>query len=280
MELRGAKIAEYQKVRLAAEDILVIPENNCFIFSVSPDRIVSLRETIELFPACRWLTTMNRCWGAGFYGDIWGSLPFVMASALPERYHPLQIEAARHIHDSQNVIDKSREEYDKAIANYTRTLCTNLYDAKTFFNRGNIFVKMGEYDKAISDYTQTLTIYPYYMEVCYNRGNAYFSKREYKKAISDYTQVLRINPRYFKTYLIRGISYIMVEEYDRAIFDFDQAVRIYPNDVKAYQNRAIAYLRKGEYDKAWGDVKRVKRSGFDVDPAFLEQLRESSGRQQ
>jgi tetratricopeptide (TPR) repeat protein len=280
MELRGAKIAEYHKVRLAAEDILIVPENNYYTFPVSPDKIVRLRETIELFSACRWLTTMNRFGGAGFYADMWGPLPFVIASALPERYHVLQIETARSISDSPNVIDKNKEEYDKAIAKHTQTLFIDLSNAKTFFNRGNVFVKIGEYDKAISDYIQTLTIYPYYIEVYYNRGNAYFSKREYNKAISDYTHVLRINPRDFKPHVMRGIAYIMNEEYDRAISDFDQAVRINPNDVKAYHNRAIAYSGKGEYDKAWEDVKKLRSLGFDINPAFLEQLRRSSGRQQ
>jgi hypothetical protein len=51
----------------------------------------------------------------------------------------LQIETARPINDSPNVIDKNKEEYDKAIANHTQTLFLNLRDAKTFFNRGNVF---------------------------------------------------------------------------------------------------------------------------------------------
>jgi len=280
MELRGAKITEYQKVRLATEDILIVPENNCYTFPVSPDKIVRLRETIELFSACRWLTTMNRYCGAGFYADMWGPLPFVIASALPERYHVLQIETTRSISDSPNIIDKNKEEYDKAIAKHTQTLFIDLRNAKTFFNRGNVFVKVGEYDKAISDYSQTLTIYPYSIEVYYNRGNAYFSKREYNKAISDYTHALRINPRDFKPYVMRGIAYTINEEYDRAISDFNQAIRINPNDVKAYHNRAVAYSGKGEYDKAWEDVRRVKSLGSNIDPAFLEQLRRSSGRQQ
>lgn len=280
MELRGAKIVEYQKVYLATEDILIVPENNCYTFPVSPDKIVRLRETIELFSACRWLTTMNRFGGAGFYADVWGILPFVIGATLPERYNILQIEPIRHINHTPSVIDKNKEEYDKAIAKHTQTLFIDLRNAKTFFNRGNVFVKIGEYDKAISDYSQTLTIYPYYIEVYYNRGNAYFSKREYNKAISDYTHVLRINPRDFKPYVMRGIAYTINEEYDRALSDFNQAIRINPNDVNAHHNRAIAYLRKGEYDKAWEDAKRVKSLGSNIDPEILEQLSKSSGRNQ
>jgi tetratricopeptide (TPR) repeat protein len=246
MELRGAKIAGSRKFRPATDDILIVPENNYGTFPVPPDKIVSLREAIELPSVCRWLTTMNRFGGAGFYGDVWGILPFVIGATLPERYNILQIEPIRHINHTPSVIDKNKEEYDKAI----------------------------------SDYTQVLTIYPYYAEIYNNRGNAYFLKGEYDKAISDYTQALRIDSKDIKTYQKRGTVYIKNREYDKAIFDFDQAIRINPNDVKAYHNRAVAYSGKGEYDKAWEDVKKLRSLGFDINPAFLEQLRRSSGRQQ
>ena len=246
MELRGAKIAGSHKFRPATDDILIVPENNYGTFPVPPDKIVSLREAIELPSVCRWLTTMNRFGGAGFYGDVWGILPFVIGATLPERYNILQIEPIRHINHTPSVIDKNKEEYDKAI----------------------------------SDYTQVLTIYPYYAEIYNNRGNAYFLKGEYDKAISDYTQALRIDSKDIKTYQKRGTVYIKNREYDKAIFDFDQAIRINPKDVKAYYNRAVAYSGKGEYDKAWEDVKKLRSLGFDINPAFLEQLRRSSGRRQ
>ena len=280
MEWRGAKVAEMHKFGLASGDILVVPENNWPTFPLLQDRIVALQDTIELHPSVPWLTTMNRFRGAGFYSDIWGPLPFVMESALPERYHILQVVTARPIDDSANVIGKNREESDKAIADYTQKLSNFSYDPETFHNRGKAYCIRGEYEKAISDYTQALMILPYYGEVYYDRGNAYFLKGEYHKAISDYTQLLRMDSRDFKTYLKRGNAYTLDGEYDKAIFDFGQALRIHPNDPGTYHNRAVAYFKKGDYDQAWEDVKKVKRLGLDINPAFLEQLRKSSGRLQ
>jgi tetratricopeptide (TPR) repeat protein len=280
MGLRGARITEYPKFHLMPEDILIVPENNYYKFPASPYKIVNLSETIEIFSPCRWLTTMNRYCGAGFYADIWGPLPFAIEAALPERDHILKIETTRPIDDSPNILENNKEEYDKGIANYTQALFINVYDSDTFNNRGNIFTKKGEYDKAISDYTQALAIYPYYAEIYYNRGNAYFLKGEHHKAISDYTQALRMDSRDIKTYLKRGNAYIINKEYDKAISDFGQVVRMNANDVKAYHNRAVAYLGNGEYGKAWEDVRKVRGLGFDMNPPFLEQLRKSSGRQQ
>jgi tetratricopeptide (TPR) repeat protein len=280
MELRGGRPDEWRRSLHDEGDILIVPENNCYTFPTPLGKRVNPQETTELFLPCRWLSTMNRYGGAGFYSDRWGPLPFVIEPALPERYHVLQIETARHIDDSPKVIDKNKEESDKAIAHYTQNLSEFLYDPETFYNRGKAYSIGGEYEKAISDYTQALIIFPYYVEVYYNRGDAYFLRGEYGKAISDYTQVLRIDSRDFKAYLKRGNTYIMNEEYDKALFNFHQALRIHPNDPGAYHNRAVAYFKKGDYDKAWEDVKKAKRLGFNINPAFLEQLRKSSGRQQ
>lgn len=142
-------------------------------------------------------------------------------------------------------IDKKREEYDKAIANYTQALFINLYDPKTFYDRGNFFAKTGEFDRAISDYTQALSIYPYFAGIYVSRGDTYFLKGEYDRAISDYTQALRMDSRDAKTYLRRG----------------------------------EVYFRKGAHDKAWNDVKNAKSLGFDVSPTLLEKLRKSSDAQ-
>ncbi len=245
MELRGARVAQMRQFRFDPGDILIIPENNSNIFPIPPDRLVILRETIELSSPCRWLTTMNRFGGAGFYNDICGPLPFVIGSILPERYHILEIEPARQINNSLSVIDKNKEEYDKAI----------------------------------SYYTQALIIDPFYAKIYNDRGNIYFLKGEYDKAISDYTQALRIDSKDVETYQKRGTIYFRKREYDKAIFDFDQMLRINPNDPRAYHNRGVAYFQKGEYDKAWEDVKKAQTLGVDINPAFLEQLRKFSGRQ-
>jgi len=276
MELRGAKVAAMGKFLPASGDILIVPENNCFTFPIS--RMVSVRQTVQLFSECPWLTTMNRFGGAGFYFDRWGSLPFVVGPTLPEGYHVLQIEPDHSFSPTPAAPDKDKEEYDKAIAKYTQALSMNIFDPQTFCNRGNVFLKKGAYDKAVSDYTQASAIYPYYPEVYYNRGNAFFLKGEYDKAISDYTQALRIDSRDVKAYHRRGSTYTINGEYDKAIFDFDQALRIHPNNPRVYHDRGVAFFKKGEYDKALEDVKKARSLGVAVDPAFLEQLRQSSGK--
>ena len=42
--------------------------------------------------------------------------------------------------------------------------------------------------------------------------------------------------------------------------------------------RAIGYAAVEEYDKAWADIRKYQELGGEVDPEFLETLKEASGR--
>ena len=51
-----------------------------------------------------------------------------------------------------------------------------------------------------------------------------------------------------------------------------------PTYAAAYFNRAIAYSMKKEFDKAWEDVHKAENLKYRVNPKFLDDLREASGR--
>ncbi len=112
-----------------------------------------------------------------------------------------------------------------------------------------------------------------------NRGVAYRSKGQYDQAISDFNKALEINPRYARAHYNRGNTYYQMGRYDQAISDYNKALEINPRHAKAYNNRGVAYESTGQYDKAWEDVHKAQDLGFKINPQFLKNLREASGRQ-
>lgn len=52
-----------------------------------------------------------------------------------------------------------------------------------------------------------------------------------------------------------------------------------PSDAEAYNNLATAYYFKKAYDKAWEAVNKAQELGYQVNPRFLNDLRQASGRQ-
>ncbi len=112
----------------------------------------------------------------------------------------------------------------------------------------------------------------------YNRGNDHLNKGEYEEAISDYTKALEIEPLSADVYANRGLAYSQIGQNDKAISDFNEALEINPQYALAYNSRAVVYYTIREYDKAWKDVHKAQRLGYQVNPGFLQALREASGR--
>jgi tetratricopeptide (TPR) repeat protein len=134
----------------------------------------------------------------------------------------------------------NKDDYDRAIADYTSALRIDPNYAKAYFNRGNAYGMKGDYDRAIADFTSALRIDPNYAKAYNSRGFAYFNKGDYDRAIADHTSAIRIDPNYASAYTSRGNAYYYKGDYDRAIADYEATLRIDPNDASAKGNLEVA----------------------------------------
>ncbi len=85
MEAHNAKAMDVKGPKPVTGDIIVVPMNNANLIPLPGDR-VSLVRVFEFIP-CRWLSTMNALFGAGFYSNIWGPLPFAFGRVPVEVYY-------------------------------------------------------------------------------------------------------------------------------------------------------------------------------------------------
>jgi tetratricopeptide (TPR) repeat protein len=95
-----------------------------------------------------------------------------------------------------------------------------------------------EYEKAIADYSEAIRIDPNDFNAYFNLGNAWLHKKEYGKAIAYYNDAIRIDSSQMRSYMARGHAWSGKKEYDRAIADYSEAVRIDPNNAEALNIRA------------------------------------------
>jgi 4-amino-4-deoxy-L-arabinose transferase-like glycosyltransferase len=88
MEQLGAKAIDVNQFRPAVGDLVAIPATNTNLFPLPTQWPV--RQVFEV-PSGRWISTMNAGTGAGFYADIFGPLPYVIAPASPEQFAVFEI---------------------------------------------------------------------------------------------------------------------------------------------------------------------------------------------
>jgi tetratricopeptide (TPR) repeat protein len=136
--------------------------------------------------------------------------------------------------------------------------------APAYLRRGDTYADRQEYDRAIADYTQAIARQPNYAEAYNNRGYAYYWNGQAEHAIGDFDRAIALRPDYPYAYNNRGAAYMASGQAERAIGDFDRAIALQPDLVQAYTNRGNAYLRLGRLAQARADFRHVGRDPFGL----------------
>ena len=179
-------------------------------------------------------------------------------------------------HDTRGSVYGRMGDTEAALADYTKAIELDPRAAQTYFSRGVVYGRKGDLDRAIADYDKAIELDPRLSIAYNNRGNACVRTDDISKAIADYTIAIELNPRYANAYYNRGVAYDRNGEFDKAIADYTAAIDLDPQAAQTYGDRARSYLMKADYARAWADVKECRARGGNVEPDFLQKLRQAS----
>ena len=149
--------------------------------------------------------------------------------------------------------------YDKAIAEYGRSISLKADYAEAYVSRGNARRRKGDLDRAVEDYSRALGLKSGYAEVYNYRGFVYAQKGDYGRAIADYTQAIRFRADYTDAFFNRAWAYGKQANWDRAIADYTQVIKNEPSNAAAYNERANAWRSKGDETRAAADCEAAKK---------------------
>eukprot|EP00092_Neocalanus_flemingeri_P010374 GFUD01011181.1.p1 GENE.GFUD01011181.1~~GFUD01011181.1.p1 ORF type:complete len:971 (+),score=255.23 GFUD01011181.1:112-2913(+) len=95
---------------------------------------------------------------------------------------------------------------------------------------GNALFKDGKYDEAFKLYTEALEIDKFNIvtnaKLYFNRALVYVKLGKLSEAIEDCTQAIHLDKTYHKPYLRRANAYMEIESFDQAVKDFEQLVKM------------------------------------------------------
>lgn len=203
---------------------------------------------------------------AYFQGDFEKALsPFLSAAENLDNERADDLEAASLYFYMGFIYERFDEEL--AIANYTQSIDFDQSSARSYNNRGVMYMITGHEDLAFSDFNDAIEQDENLAVAYLNRGVIHFNRKDYDLALADYNWALTLTPTDPDIYINRGNVHYAMNNVDLALEDFTTAINLNPTHFTAYLNRGRLHGILGESNRMLDDLREAnKLDPNDPDP--------------
>ena len=116
-----------------------------------------------------------------------------------------------------------QEQYQKAIAKYTKAIKIDSQFVDAYFKRCEAYRKLGNHQGILDDCYQIVQLNPSMTKAFYYHGRACYSLGLLTEAIESYSEVIRQDAYHAQAYYYRGIAYRDTRDNASALKDFQMA---------------------------------------------------------
>ncbi|MCA9185155.1 MAG: tetratricopeptide repeat protein [Pirellulaceae bacterium] len=165
----------------------------------------------------------------------------------------------------QAAVHRARGEVEEAIKAYTQAIRISHDDhqlADLYNSRGNTYYEAGEYDKAVADYDRSIAKDDTDAIVFGNKGDALTQAGKYDEACSVLDKAIEMDGTNAEFWNVAGNNWYARDNYPNAVEMYNKAIEIDPDEQMYYRNRGNAYRLMSELDAAFEDAKKT----LDLDP--------------
>ncbi len=163
---------------------------------------------------------------------------------------------------------EEREEWEKALENYTRAAHLRPDYAKARYNRANALHRLGRFEEALREANRAIALRKDYAKALYLRGLLHSRRHAPHKALEDYTAAVAARPDYVKAWNNRGNILKQLDRPAEALDCYNKALALDPGYLRALYNRAALRRHSGDYQGAEEDYT----SCLTINPQFEEAL--------
>ncbi|MFK7932175.1 MAG: tetratricopeptide repeat protein [Saprospiraceae bacterium] len=182
------------------------------------------------------------------------------------------------IYNSRGKLYFENGQTQRAIDDYTTGINEPTVEQKTLAelhaNRGGAYGAAGKIDLALQDLNKSVELDPEFINAYLNRSIAYFQRGQYDLAIQDYTAYLQRDPYRADIWYERGLARYNLQLYTEGLADFNQAIQLDSGKGVFYLMRSQTYNALGNQPQALVDAQTAQQLGAQVDPAYLQSLRQ------
>ncbi|NET33719.1 MAG: J domain-containing protein [Cyanothece sp. SIO1E1] len=147
--------------------------------------------------------------------------------AEPGRWTPTSTPRNPQDFYVRGVYRASEQDYQGALADYTRAIQLNSRFVEAYLKRGQIHYILGDDRGVLEDCRQALEIDPQIAHAYYYQGLARYRLDYTQSAIDAYTQAIAREADYAQAYYHRGLAHQDLQAPDQAIKDYQKAVALF-----------------------------------------------------
>ena len=123
-----------------------------------------------------------------------------------------------------------------------------------YYQRGNIWMRVGDYEEAFKEYTRAIEINPNNISAYEKRSRVYVKMEKYGLALADINTMIKRAPSSNSNhYVLRGRVLLKSGDEKGALKEYARAIKMNESDLLAYFERAEIYEKQGKYDLALAD---------------------------
>jgi len=163
--------------------------------------------------------------------------------------------------------------FQESINMYKMALERDSTTFDVYVNRGITFIKMGNHKDAINDFKKALKIQPKSQIALSNLCSELVNNKEFESAINSSTKLIKLFPTSYDGYFYRGTTNVNLGNHVKALLDLNQSILLNPNYMFSWFNASVAYKALNNRPKAKEYALKAKELGMDVNPAYLESLK-------
>jgi tetratricopeptide (TPR) repeat protein len=192
----------------------------------------------------------------------WAQASEVVAIEQADTYFTAQLHEHRHdafCHAMRGLVRRERNEYQKALEDYTAAIRLEPADALFYCERGSAELDHGDHERAVADFSEALRIDSKCTAALLGRGACHLARKDRYKAVADFSEAIWQNRLATSAYVNRGLAWDSLDEHEKAIVDYDLAIRLDPQQAIAYCHRAQARAALERYARALADYDEAIR---------------------
>jgi len=200
------------------------------------------------------------------------------------RIHYTEFQSETNHHNTNTISDHLRlgdiflknQEYDSAIAEFTKVLEIDQKNLNALFKRSVAFSDDKQFDQALKDISEFLEYDPTNILALTNRGIYYKLQGLFEKAIPDLSRAIALDAKYLNAYYARSDAYLELKDSENAIKDYTIIISLNSQAIEAYEMRASIYYDLGNFEKAIEDFTKcidIKVSARNYNNLGLSYLR-------